>query len=54
MELSFEYERETKNTFRFKEIPENGQPPRVGTLYVHKWAFSGIAPSKLKVSIEVE
>ena len=54
MELSFEYERETKNTFRFKEIPENGQPPRVGSLYVQKWAFNGTAPSKLRVSIEAK
>lgn len=34
----FALEKETKGTFRFKEQPESGQPPVVGTLYVQKWA----------------
>lgn len=37
--LTFEKERETKNTVRYQEKPSEGQPPVVGTLYVAKfWA----------------
>lgn len=39
-DLIFILERETKNCYRFKEVPANGQPPIIGTLYVQKWAFS--------------
>jgi hypothetical protein len=35
--LTFIREKETKNTVRFQEEPEAGQPPVVGTLYVAKW-----------------
>ena len=37
--LRFVKEKETKNTIRYQEQPEEGQPPIVGTLYVAKfWA----------------
>jgi IS4 transposase len=52
MVLVFEREKETKNTVRFQEIPDKGQPPRVGTLYVQKWAVGNAA--KLTVTITVE
>jgi hypothetical protein len=35
--LTFVREKETKNTIRFQEEPDAGQPPVVGTLYVAKW-----------------
>ncbi|MEI6860285.1 MAG: hypothetical protein V5788_11080 [Shewanella sp.] len=35
--LKFEYEKETKNSVRYQEVPEQGQAPVVGTLYVQKW-----------------
>jgi len=35
--IKFEFEKETKNSVRFKEVPEEGQPPIVGSLYVQKW-----------------
>lgn len=35
--LKFEFEKETKNSVRYKEIPEAGKPPIVGSLYVQKW-----------------
>lgn len=35
--LTFVREKETKNTVRFQEEPEAGQPSVVGTLYVAKW-----------------
>lgn len=37
----FTREKETKNTVRFEENVAEGQPPRVGTLYVQKWAVAG-------------
>jgi len=39
MELKFKFERETKNTFRFQEVVEEGEEAVVGTLYVRKAAF---------------
>ena len=48
--VKFEYEKETKNSVRFKEVPEEGKAPIVGTLYVQKW-FAGSCKS-LEISIE--
>jgi hypothetical protein len=38
--VKFTYEKETKNSVRYKEEPEQGTAPIVGTLYVQKW-FAG-------------
>lgn len=38
--VKFEYEKETKNSIRYKEVPEEGTAPIVGSLYVQKW-FAG-------------
>lgn len=38
--VKFEYEKETKNSVRFKEVPDEGNAPIVGSLYVQKW-FAG-------------
>ena len=38
--VKFEYEKETKNSVRYQEIPESGQAPIMGTIYVQKW-FAG-------------
>jgi hypothetical protein len=47
--LTFEKEKETKNTIRYQEKPAEGQPPIVGTLYVAKfWAGSA---QQIKVTI---
>jgi hypothetical protein len=35
--VTFEYEKETKNSVRYKEVPEEGKAPILGTLYVQKW-----------------
>jgi len=48
--IIFEYEKETKNNVRYKELPEPGQAPIVGSLYVQKW-FAGNSKT-LQVSIE--
>jgi|TARA_B110000977_G_C10957621_1_gene447257 hypothetical protein len=38
--IKFVYEKETKNSVRYKEEPEAGKAPIVGSLYVQKW-FAG-------------
>jgi len=51
VEIRFELERETKNTIRYTEVPEAGQPPRVGTLYVQKWALGQLPPRRLVLTL---
>jgi hypothetical protein len=48
--IQFEFEKETKNSVRYKEVPSEGQPPIVGSLYVQKW-FAGSTKS-VEVTIE--
>lgn len=49
----FEYDKPTKNTFKYGEKPEPEQPPRIGSLYVQKWAFGGDSPAqRLRVTVE--
>ena len=50
--VKFEFEKETKNSVRYKEVPAEGKAPIVGSLYVQKW-FAGDAKS-LQVTIEIE
>jgi hypothetical protein len=50
--LTFEVEKETKNTVRFTEALGDGQPAVVGTLYVQKFAIQKLGnPSSLTVTI---
>lgn len=46
----FEYEKETKNSVRYKEVPDEGTAPIVGTLYVQKW-FAGDSKS-IEITID--
>ena len=48
--VNFEYEKETKNSVRYQEVPEEGKAPIVGTLYVQKW-FAGSSKS-LEITID--
>ena len=48
--VQFEDEKETKNSVRYKEVPEEGKPPMVGSLYVQKW-FAG-STKNLSVTLE--
>ena len=48
--VAFEYEKETKNSVRYKEVPEEGKAPMVGSLYVQKW-YAGDS-KHLKITIE--
>ena len=38
--VKFTLEKETKNSVRYKEVPEEGKAPIMGTVYVQKW-FAG-------------
>lgn len=38
--VKFEFEKATKNSVRYKEVPEEGMPPIIGSVYVQKW-FAG-------------
>lgn len=48
--VNFEYEKETKNSVRYKEVPDEGMAPIVGTLYVQKW-FAG-SSKNIEVTID--
>ncbi|HWP59497.1 MAG TPA: hypothetical protein VNL14_16515 [Candidatus Acidoferrales bacterium] len=50
--LKMEFERDTKRTYRFKEVAPEGEEV-IGTLYVKKAAFGGKAPAKIEVSVNV-
>lgn len=38
--IKFEFEKHNKNSTRYKEVPEDGLPPVLGSIYVQKW-FAG-------------
>ena len=48
--VNFEYEKETKNSVRYKEVPEEGKAPIIGSLYVQKW-FAG-STKTLEITID--
>jgi len=50
--VKFEFEKETKNSVRYKEVPADGKAPIVGSLYVQKW-FAGNSKS-LQITIELD
>ncbi len=47
--VKFVVEKETKNTVKYNEVPAEGQPPIIGTLYVQKW-FAGNA-TEIEVTV---
>lgn len=54
LEIEFEIEKETKNTFKYAEITD-GEPAKIGGLYVQKWALKRLnkeIPRKLKITVE--
>lgn len=38
--IRFEFEKQNKNSIRYKEVAEDGMPPVIGSIYVQKW-FAG-------------
>ena len=49
--IPFDFERETKNTYRYAERVADGGEPIIQTLYVKKVALNGKAPSALSVTV---
>lgn len=49
-EILFQREKETKNTVKFEEVPPEGQPKIIGSLYVQKFAAG--AAQAVKLSLE--
>lgn len=48
----FTWEKDTKNTAKFKEVPDPGQPPKIGSLYVQKWAAGGARELEVVVRVK--
>jgi len=47
----FRMKKETKGTYCYEEQTENGQLPRIGSLYVRKWALGNPVPQSLTVNV---
>ncbi len=43
--ITIRLEKATKNTLKYQEVPEDGEGPIAGTLYLQKW-FAGSAPAQ--------
>ena len=50
-ELTFAQEKETKNTVRYQEQPEDGEETVIGPLYVQKSALGENPPKVLSVTV---
>lgn len=57
LELTFQVEKDTKNTRRYQE-EAGDNPPIIGTLYVQLWALrkltGGDLPDRLRVTVTVD
>jgi hypothetical protein len=49
---TFELEKETKNTVRYSETPDEGVAPMVNTIYIQKHIVGKTPPSNIKVTVE--
>jgi hypothetical protein len=49
MQVKFKKEKETKNTMKYEEIPEQGNPPVMGTMYLQKW----FAADRAEITIDI-
>ena len=52
-ELTFEQEKETKNTVRYQEQVEDGEAKVIGPLYVQKSALGENPPQVLSVAVGI-
>ena len=50
-ELTFTFNKETKNTVRFSEVVEDDSTPVIGELYVRKSAIKGDTPKTLTLTV---
>jgi hypothetical protein len=39
--VKFEFEKQNKNSVRYKEVPEDGMPPVIGSIYLQSWFAGG-------------
>ena len=57
LELTFQVEKDTKNTRRYQEEASDS-PPIVGTLYVQQWVLrkrtGGDLPERVRVTVTVD
>lgn len=44
----------TKGTFKMEEVTVGGMPPKIGTLYVQRWALEGKEPTELTLTVEAK
>ncbi len=44
---------ETKNCYRLDEVTDAGMPPKIGTLYIQKWAVGNKLPERLTLTLTV-
>ena len=51
----FQKEKATKNTIRYVEVPQKGEPEIVRTIYIQKWAVGDFdeAPDEIEVVIRL-
>lgn len=52
IDVQLTMEKETKNTVRYQEEPEEGSPPKIGTLYIQKWTLGTTPPQRIRVTVE--
>jgi hypothetical protein len=50
-ELSFTFNKETKNTLRFSEVVTDDATPVIGELYIRKSAVNGDTPKMLTLTV---
>jgi len=50
---TFELEKETKNTVRYSETPDEGVAPMVNTIYIQKHVLGKTPPTNIKLTVEV-
>jgi len=49
--IGFKMAKETKGTWVYEETPEGQMPPKIGMLYVRKWALGEKPPKAITVTI---
>ena len=54
LEIVFEFEKDTKNTLRYKENTEEGEKPRIGTLYLQKDSVPNPTPQHVRISVNFD
>tara|TARA_R110002051_G_C8437143_1_gene454425 strand:+ start:308 stop:475 length:168 start_codon:yes stop_codon:yes gene_type:complete len=50
--LTFEQEKETKNTVRFQEVVKDGEKAVIGPLYIQKHAMGSESPKTVTLTIQ--